>query len=292
MNSYQNGVKPTDALVQRFQSHWEWSIWYKTISLINIKGYVFKAHDCATNQPVAIKRSQKVGNKVSREYEVLTALKGKPNVIQLLNFFYSLDSKNRLIQNSVFEFCDKNLEDVLKELDDRKCYLAVGEIKRFIKEILNGLAHMHQQKIVHRDLKPENILLKNNQVKICDFGSSKFLDEKEFKNTPYVVSRYYRAPELILASNKYNETIDIWGKYTFKIILVAVGCILFEMMSKTPLFPGDTEGLQILEQICIVGSPSDEDMAKLAKICDETVMKVLKRATFLKRLDITTLLSP
>lgn len=68
---------------------------------------------------------------------------------------------------------------------------------------------------MHRDLKPENILLKDNKVKICDFGSSKFLDEKDFKNTPYVVSRYYRAPELIFASNRYNEKIDIWGNHFF-----------------------------------------------------------------------------
>lgn len=69
-------------------------------------GYVFKAIETATGKPVAIKRSQKVGNKVSREFEVLSAVRGKPNVIQLVDFFYSIDSKERLVQNSVFEFCD------------------------------------------------------------------------------------------------------------------------------------------------------------------------------------------
>jgi serine/threonine protein kinase len=62
---------------------------------------------------------------------------------------------------------------------------------------------------------PENILLKDDQVKICDFGSSKVLDEEYHMNTPYVVSRYYRAPELILATNMYNDSIDIWGKLQF-----------------------------------------------------------------------------
>lgn len=52
-------------------------------------------------------------------------------------------------------------------------------------------------------------------------------------NTPYVVSRYYRAPELILGSHHYDVSIDVW----------AVGCILFELITKTPLFPGDSEGL-------------------------------------------------
>ena len=56
-------------------------------------------------------------------------------------------------------------------------------------------------------------------------------------NTPYVVSRYYRAPELILGSHLYDLSIDVW----------AGGSIVFELISKTPLFPGDSEGLQILE---------------------------------------------
>jgi len=66
--------------------------------------------------------------------------------------------------------------------------------------------------IAHRDLKPENILISENDVlKICDFGSSKTLDPTG-KNTPYIVSRYYRAPELILCVTKYSTAIDIWGK--------------------------------------------------------------------------------
>ena len=126
-------------------------------------GYVFKAVESATGRPVAIKRSQKVGSKVSREFEVLSELQGKPNVIQLIDFFYSLDTKERLIQNSVFEFCDKNLEDVLKEAEKEPpgFFIPLADIKRYIKELLNGLSHMHSLKIIHRDLKPENILLKN-----------------------------------------------------------------------------------------------------------------------------------
>ena len=100
---------------------------------------------------------------------------------------------------------------------------------------------MHDLGISHRDLKPENVLLKDGIVRICDVGSSKVLDDPKYSanpmNTPYVVSRYYRAPELILGTNRYNESIDIW----------AAGCILFELMTKRPLFPGDSEGLQLVE---------------------------------------------
>lgn len=63
------------------------------------------------------------------------------------------------------------------------------------------------------------------RVKLCDFGSSKNID-KDGKNTPYIVSRYYRAPELILCITKYTTSIDIW----------AVGCILVELITREPLF--------------------------------------------------------
>jgi serine/threonine protein kinase len=90
-----------------------------------------------TGIPVAIKRQQKVGNKSFKEFEVLSARKGKPNVIQLVDFFYSIDSKERMIQNSVFQFCDKNLEDVIKELEKVPgSYLSINDIKRYTKEIL------------------------------------------------------------------------------------------------------------------------------------------------------------
>ena len=93
------------------------------------------------------------------------------------------------------------------------------------------MAYVHKNKIVHRDLNPENILI-NDQgiVKICDFGSAKILNAKT--NTPYIVSRYYRAPELILACSDYSEKIDVW----------AIGCIFAEFMTLKPFFPGRTEG--------------------------------------------------
>ena len=94
-------------------------------------------------------------------------------------------------------------------------YMPINELKRTIKQLLTGLVNMHEQKIIHRDLKPENILMKDGQVKICDLGSSKILDDENFMNTPYVVSRFYRAPELILGTNKYDDKIDMWGKSPF-----------------------------------------------------------------------------
>jgi glycogen synthase kinase 3 beta len=86
-----------------------------------------------------------------------------------------------------------------------------------MKQIFEGMKYVHSKKVTHRDLKPENILLtEEGVIKICDFGSAKVLDEEGSLNTPYIVSRYYRAPELILACSDYTNKIDIWGKYLIK----------------------------------------------------------------------------
>ena len=86
---------------------------------------------------------------------------------------------------------------------------------------------------------------------------------------------------MIFASNKYNEAIDIW----------AVGCILFELLTRTPLFPGDTEGLQILEQACIIGTPTEEELRKLSEIVEERVLSIVKKATILPKMNLTLLFS-
>jgi glycogen synthase kinase 3 beta len=118
---------------------------------------------------------------------------------------------------------------------------------------------MHSVGVVHRDLKPENILLKEEAksknlpltVKIGDLGTSKKLDRSSRRmNTPYVVSRFYRSPDLILGSTHYDFSIDIW----------AAGCILFELLARTPLFPGDSEGMQLFEHALIIGSPTHKEV--------------------------------
>jgi serine/threonine protein kinase len=122
--------------------------------------------------------------------------------------------------------------------------MPMAEVKHYCKQIFQGLDQLHQKGIAHRDLKPENILLTSNGkterdpmslvVKIADLGATKVLDLSEKRmNTPYVVSRYYRSPELILGSHYYDLSIDVW----------ATGCILFELITRTPLFPGEQEGL-------------------------------------------------
>lgn len=117
--------------------------------------------------------------------------------------------------------------------------------------MLMGVACMHSANVIHRDLKPANLLLnKDCELKICDLGLARgFVDEEEEK-TEYVVTRWYRAPEVILNASEYTKAIDIWS----------IGCIIAELLGRTPLFPGEDFLDQVQRVISVLGTPSTEDM--------------------------------
>jgi mitogen-activated protein kinase 3 len=101
-------------------------------------------------------------------------------------------------------------------------------LQYFLYQLLRGLKYIHSANVIHRDLKPSNLLLNANcDLKICDFGLARPNTENEFM-TEYVVTRWYRAPELLLNSSDYTAAIDVWS----------VGCIFLELMNRKPLFPG------------------------------------------------------
>ena len=94
--------------------------------------------------------------------------------------------------------------------------------------MLRALKYIHSANVLHRDLKPSNLLVNANcDLKICDFGLARMTSEADFM-TEYVVTRWYRAPELLLKSD-YTAAIDMWS----------VGCIYMELLNKRPLFPGN-----------------------------------------------------
>ena len=211
-------------------------------------GYVIEAYDKIHDARVAIKRTHKVGNKLSREYQILSELKDCDYIVKLLDTFYTVNDDGKVIQNLVFEYVTRSLEAYMEDCRNEKAIIPLEKIKSIMKQILQGLEYCHGKNIVHRDLKPENVLFtQDDRVKICDFGSSKFIDENT-KSTPYIVSRYYRAPELLLGMNDYNEKIDIF----------ATGCIFAELFTLSPLFPGKTEGLQLFEHMSLLGKPEQK----------------------------------
>ena len=188
---------------------------YEPISLrgAGCFGYVIEAMDRIHNTRVAIKRTHKVDKKLSREFEILSKIKDCDYVVKLLDAFYSENNDGKVIQNLVFEFVTNNLENFIDVHHKKKKHIPIEQIRQITQQMLLGLNYCHKKNIVHRDLKPENVLLTDDgNVKLCDFGSSKCIDEKKgITSTPYTVSRYYRAPELILGKLDYNSKIDIFA---------------------------------------------------------------------------------
>ena len=117
------------------------------------------------------------------------------------------------------------------------CFL----LQYFLYQLLRGLKYIHSARVLHRDLKPSNLLLNANcDLKICDFGLARTMQEADFM-TEYVVTRWYRAPELLLNCNDYTAAIDVWS----------VGCIFMELLNRQPLFPGRdyVQQLQLITEV-------------------------------------------
>jgi mitogen-activated protein kinase 1/2 len=117
--------------------------------------------------------------------------------------------------------------------------------------LLRGLKYLHSAEILHRDLKPGNLLVNANcDLKICDFGLARTNSSKGQFMTEYVVTRWYRAPELLLCCDNYGTSIDVWS----------VGCIFAELLGRKPIFPG-TECLNQLKLIVnVLGTMSESDL--------------------------------
>lgn len=118
-------------------------------------------------------------------------------------------------------------------------------------QILRGLKYVHSADVLHRDLKPSNLLLNAScDLKICDFGLAR-TNEVPSDMTEYVVTRWYRAPELLLNAHSYTPAIDMWS----------VGCIIAEMLGRKPAFPGKDYLDQLKLIVRALGCPSEDDMA-------------------------------
>ncbi|GLD98582.1 hypothetical protein PINS_up007299 [Pythium insidiosum] len=131
--------------------------------------------------------------------------------------------------------------------------LTDDHIQYFLYQILRALKYIHSANVLHRDLKPSNLLLNSNcDLKICDFGLARGVepDEENMDLTEYVVTRWYRAPEIMLSTKEYTKAIDIWS----------TGCIFAELLGRKPLFPGD-DYIHQLQIICEkLGTPTEDEL--------------------------------
>ncbi|KAH7173819.1 kinase-like domain-containing protein [Fusarium flagelliforme] len=205
---------------------------------------VARAIDITTKQIVAIKMMR--NNDALRkggytEIAILEKLneadpEGRKHIIK---FEHSFDYKGHLCM--VFENLSMNLREVLKKFGNN-VGINLGATRAYAYQIFVALAHMRKCSIIHADLKPDNILVNEtrNVLKICDLGTA--IDKTDAASahmdvTPYLVSRFYRAPEIILGI-PYDYSVDMWS----------IGCTLYEMYTGKILFAGDSNN-QMLKAI-------------------------------------------
>lgn len=164
------------------------------------------------------------------------------NIVSLHDVIHT---ENKLML--VFEYMDKDLK---KYMDSRNSggQLDYITIKSFMHQLLHGIAFCHDNRVLHRDLKPQNLLINaKGQLKLADFGLARAfgIPVNTFSNE--VVTLWYRAPDVLLGSRTYNTSIDIWS----------AGCIMAEMYTGRPLFPGTTNEDQLQKIFRIMGTPSE-----------------------------------
>jgi len=233
-------------------------------------GYVCEAQCLRSKKRVAIKKVTNIFNKtidakrLLRELCILRCLGTHESIIDVKYVIPPDDIVNFNSLFIVFEFVDTDLAQLIAS----KQYFTTLHVQHMLHQLLLGLKFMHSANVAHRDIKPANILVSREcSLKICDFGLARGFaqihnepllnsrkyhlftedDEKEMSRpgptelTRHVVTRWYRAPEVILLQQEreYLFALDMW----------AVGCItaeLLEMIKETcpepadrkPLFPG------------------------------------------------------
>ena len=221
-------------------------------------GVVIAANDSVTGQPVAIKKINGVfrnvidGKRILREVKLLGFLKHKhiSNVVDLMRPTPVPGQPDKFDEvYIVLDLMDTDLHRVIYSSQS----LSDAHVQYLLFQMLSAIYYLQTANVIHRDLKPSNILVNSKcELRVCDFGLARGLEEGEEANlTEYVVTRWYRAPELLLSSKHYTSAIDMWS----------VGCIFAELLGRRPLFAGD-DYLHQLQLICdVLGTPNDEDMA-------------------------------
>ena len=220
-------------------------------------GVVFKVIDKKTKEQVALKKlfgafqDEVDSQRTFREVMLLQELNGHDNIIRLLNV---IKAENDLDLYLVFDYMEADLFNVI-----RANILQDIHKKFIIYQILKALKFIHSADIIHRDLKPSNIFINSDcHIKLGDFGLARTLEHNPHMGsivTEYVATRWYRAPEMILAAQKYGKPIDMWS----------VGCILYEMLVGTPLLPGKSTKDMIKMMFSVTGFPDRKEYNDIKK---------------------------
>ena len=222
-------------------------------------GMVVRARDTARNAKCAIKRMGGVfhhaedAKRMLRELKLLKHLGSHANIVRMTDTFHGWAESDAAF-NTVYvvtPLWDTDLHTIIKSSQP----LSPAHARYFTYQLLRGLKFVHSAHIIHRDLKPANVLIKADcSLALCDFGLARGVNEAAVRENQLlltagnnVVTRWYRAPELLMNGMHYGAAVDMWS----------VGCILAEILGRKVMFRGASyiHQLQLIVQQC--GTPSD-----------------------------------
>ncbi|CAM0908030.1 unnamed protein product [Alopecurus aequalis] len=215
-------------------------------------GIVCSSLNRETNEKVAIKKINNVfANRVIalrtlREMKLLRHLRHE-NIICLKDIMMPLHRKSFKDVYLVSQLMDSDLDKIITSSQP----LSSDHCQYLLFQLLRGMKYLHLSGVLHRDLKPGNLLVNANcDLKICDFGLARTKNTKDPFMTEYVVTRFYRAPELLLCCDNYGTSIDVWS----------VGCIFAELLGRKPIFPGNGSLNQTELIVNVLGTMSEADL--------------------------------
>ncbi|XP_066602925.1 mitogen-activated protein kinase 15 [Prorops nasuta] len=226
-------------------------------------GIVWKAVDKKTKETVAVKKifdafqNQTDAQRTFREIMFLLSFSNHQNIIRLIGLHKANNDRDIYL---IFEYMETDLHNVIRKgnklREIHKAYI--------MYQLFKAIKYIHSGKVIHRDLKPSNVLLNTQcHCKIADFGLARSImqlgeGEGDTGNdatlTDYVATRWYRAPEILIASRRYTKGIDMWS----------LGCILGEMMLGEPLFPGSSTINQVERIMVTLPPPTEEDLLSVS----------------------------
>ncbi|KAK9120873.1 hypothetical protein Syun_018490 [Stephania yunnanensis] len=208
-------------------------------------GRVWKAVDKQTGDVLAIKELKKFKCcswkkcLILREVKALRGL-DHPNIVKL---------KQLIVENNklylVMECMDMALSHQLVKMRGKK--LNGDQVRVVAIQLFQALAHMHGRGYFHRDLKPSNILVSTDVVKVADLGMSREVSDDGMLSD-YVTTMWYRAPEVLLMAETYGPEVDMW----------AMGAIMAELFTSTPLFRGSNSVDQVWKICSVIGTPTKD----------------------------------
>lgn len=214
---------------------------------------VVKARDTKDGNDVAIKiirNNETMYRAGMKELNILKKLiaadpENKKHVIRLFRHF---EHKSHLCL--VFESLSMNLREVLKKFG-KDVGINIKAVRIYAQQLFLSLSLLKKCNILHADIKPDNILVSEskNTLKMCDLGSASDASENDI--TPYLVSRFYRAPEIIIGL-PYDYALDMWS----------VGCTLYELYTGKILFPGRSNNQMLKLMMELKGKFSNKMLRK------------------------------